>query len=740
MGQGFAQCAADDTDWSDRLWCDEDALVISGEDEEDEWVLPAGGQLTVMMFGMTGAGKSSLGNLIADQDIFGIGDDTASVTNLDSVMHYEAEDGSLSLLDTIGLGDTEINQDKVAASIRDVAVASPRGIDILFYVMPAIGRVTDDAIARLIYVVEYLWGEEKLPNLYIVVTGAARYSLDRKAGEDWIERQVQLNWRFKHIYEMVEHDVSRFAFVDNPDPNSGEPEVERRRSRSYKTMFKMFSKHQSRQVNAITHVLSRKVRFFVEEERGELDEKQRELARIQREIKRLEKKARAKAKGKAKAKSKAKAKAKAEAEAQAEVQPQEQVQEVPTQPKDARFQEKLAELEQAKANVLEAQKAMAEKLNKVKQDEEFQQEVTNFMEQSLQKFESDFKDGSSEAAQAANHLFGTIGSKVFEADTDGTKSSQEAPVPGASVLPKSETGEPKDSAANSIEAESQNAALETPASRDGKAETSDEAGNNVDKKSGKGPKAKDKSKDVAKVKAKSKSKATVETIAEAQLNDTERGKSPAVTQSKSEESHDKVMSTKDNEWLGGNPVVYLDISVGGKKAGRIEITLRADVVPETAENFRCLCTGEKGKGTSGKRLWYRKNIIHRVVKGFVIQGGDITAGSGTGGESIYGPKMDDENFSLKHKGKGDVAMAGAGPNDANSQFYIALKKLESLDEHHVVFGKVTKGKRVLDAINEVGTNKEQSSRPLGTNGREGDAVKIGKPEAVVQIVGCGQLA
>lgn len=299
------------------------------------------------------------------------------------------------------------------------------------------------------------------------------------------------------------------------------------------------------------------------------------------------------------------------------------------------------------------------------------------------------------------------------------------------MLPESEAGEPKDSAANLIKGECQ---------EDRKAELSEEAGNSVDKKSEKGSKANPKSKEVAKRKAKSKSKPKAETGAEKKQDDAERGESPAAAQSKSEESPEKVMSTKDNEWLGGNPIVYLDISVSGKKAGRIEITLRADVVPETAENFRCLCTGEKGKGTSGKRLWYRKNIIHRVVKGFVIQGGDITAGNGIGGESIYGPKMDDENFSLKHEGKGDVAMAGTGPNDVSSQFYIALKKLQSLDEHHVVFGKVTKGKRVLDIINEVGTNKEQSSRPLGTNGRDGDAVKIGKPEAIVQIVGCGQLS
>eukprot|EP00930_Biecheleria_cincta_P026029 TRINITY_DN18417_c0_g1_i1.p1 TRINITY_DN18417_c0_g1~~TRINITY_DN18417_c0_g1_i1.p1 ORF type:complete len:751 (-),score=175.43 TRINITY_DN18417_c0_g1_i1:389-2605(-) len=738
MGQGFAQCAqADDDDWSESLWCEENGLYWFGDEEEEdeekeeEWVLPAGGHLTVMMFGMTGAGKSSLGNVIANSEIFGTGDDTASVTNLDSVMHYEAEDGSLSLLDTIGLGDTEINQDKVAASIRDVAVASPGGIDILLYVMPAIGRMSDDAIARLIYVVEYLWGEQKLPNLYIVVTGATRYSLDRKAGDEWIARQVELNWRFKHIYEMVDHDVNRFVFVDNPDSNSGEPQVEQRRSRSYKTMFKVFYNHQSRQVSAITHVLSRKVRFFVEEERGELDEKQRELARIQREIKRLEKKARAKDKAKAKSKAKAKAKAKAQAEGE---QQKQAPQEVSTA--DSKIQEKLAELEQAKSHVLEAQKAMAEKLHKVKQDEAFQEEVANFMAQSLQRFESDFKNGSSEAAQAANRLFGSIGTKISEEDKDGAKSSQEAPVPGPSESSGSEMCEPKDSTANSIEFQSGTPARGAPVPSDRAVELRVEAGSKTDK-SEKSSKASPK---VKRAKAKSKSKPKSEATAETKQEGPERGETPIASQNQSEESAGKVRSTKDNGWSGGNPVVYLDIAVGGKKAGRIEITLRADIVPETAENFRCLCTGEKGKGASGKHLWYRKNIIHRVVKGFVIQGGDITAGNGTGGESIYGRKMNDESFALKHRGKGDVAMAGAGPNDASSQFYIALNKLESLDEHHVVFGKVTKGTKVLGIINEVGTNTEQTSRPLGTIGRDGDAVKVGKPEAVVQIIDCGQLS
>merc|ERR1711870_55508 len=179
------------------------------------------------MFGMTGAGKSALGNLLANSQHFTSGDDTASITNADSVMKFEAEDRSLMVLDTIGLGDTEIDQEKVAASIRDVALSAPNGIDVLMYVMRN-ARITDDAIARLIYVTEYLWGHECLLNLYIVVTYASRYLASRSDANAWIQRQVEINWRFKHIYSIVGNNPNRFVFIDNPDPSSGEPNLEDR--------------------------------------------------------------------------------------------------------------------------------------------------------------------------------------------------------------------------------------------------------------------------------------------------------------------------------------------------------------------------------------------------------------------------------------------------------------------------------------------------------------------------------
>jgi len=161
-----------------------------------------------------------------------------------------------------------------------------------------------------------------------------------------------------------------------------------------------------------------------------------------------------------------------------------------------------------------------------------------------------------------------------------------------------------------------------------------------------------------------------------------------------------------------NPVVFFDMTIGGAPAGRIEMTLAADVVPKTAENFRALCTGEKGVGRQGKPLHFKGSAFHRVITQFMCQGGDFTKGNGTGGESIYGNKFEDENFTLKHTGPGVLSMANAGPGTNGSQFFLCTVKTDWLDGKHVVFGSVTKGMEVVKAIEAVGSQSGQTAKPV----------------------------
>ena len=156
--------------------------------------------------------------------------------------------------------------------------------------------------------------------------------------------------------------------------------------------------------------------------------------------------------------------------------------------------------------------------------------------------------------------------------------------------------------------------------------------------------------------------------------------------------------------------VYFDVEIGGEAAGRITFGLFGDVVPKTAKNFATLCDGSAGTGNSGKPLHYKDSSFHRIIPGFMAQGGDFTSGDGRGGESIYGAKFADENFDLNHDKPYLLSMANAGPNTNGSQFFITFKETPWLNGRHTVFGEVLEGFDVVDKLEKIGSGSGATSK------------------------------
>jgi len=168
-----------------------------------------------------------------------------------------------------------------------------------------------------------------------------------------------------------------------------------------------------------------------------------------------------------------------------------------------------------------------------------------------------------------------------------------------------------------------------------------------------------------------------------------------------------------------NSQVYMDFSISGESAGRIVFELFDDSVPKTTYNFRTLCTGTKDK--EGNFMGYKGSTIHRIINGFMAQGGDFTRGDGRGGKSVYeGGRFDDENFKVTHTGRGLLSMANSGPNTNGSQFFITFAKTEHLDGKHVVFGRIIDGSSVLDKLEAVGS-------------------RTGTPQKKVVVTDCGAI-
>ena len=194
-----------------------------------------------------------------------------------------------------------------------------------------------------------------------------------------------------------------------------------------------------------------------------------------------------------------------------------------------------------------------------------------------------------------------------------------------------------------------------------------------------------------------------------------------------------IRSTGSKNNLNERLHCFFDIAINNQNIGRIEFELYSDITPKTCENFRALCTGEKGYG-------YKGCPFHRIIPDFMIQGGDFTNFDGTGGKSIYGSEFDDENFKIPFKGQYELAMANSGPNTNGSQFFITTTHCHWLSGKHVVFGRVVKGKEVVDQMESCGSSSgETNSKVVILNcGQIGQTAQTGQIKQNVQTPQMGQ--
>lgn len=200
----------------------------------------------------------------------------------------------------------------------------------------------------------------------------------------------------------------------------------------------------------------------------------------------------------------------------------------------------------------------------------------------------------------------------------------------------------------------------------------------------------------------------------------------------------RLLAIGDANVTASRPRVFIDVAIDGTPAGRIICELYSDIAPRTAENFRALCTGEKGLGQRGKPLHFRNCIFHKVIPNLGVECGDVVKGSGTGGDSIYGPAFDDETFDVKHSAEGILTMWNGGlANNNGSQFIILTRSRPELDGQHVAFGCVLSGMDVVRRVESCGTSDKCETR-LDVKDTLDECVSF-KPKRSAYIRDCGEI-